>query len=240
MRKMIFILCIPTALLSACSPSGMQGNPAAVQAGAAIGGVLGAIVGDRAGGYNGSQFGALLGTVTGAAVGNAITTPREKTYQVEEYYVKTYPSSSQYEHTSSYEPLSGLRIINLRFIDDNRNHVIDAEEDSKLVFDVVNDGDVPAYNVTPVIEEMSGMKHILISPSAQIAYMPVGNQIRYTATIRRDPASQGTYFFIRFWVGKVNSCASVTAPLLSVAKTRNCAWPVFNFLPPRMVAVYLI
>ena len=152
--------------------------------GAAIGGVLGAIVGDRAGGYNGSQFGALLGTVTGAAVGNAITTPREKTYQVEEYYVKTYPSSSQYEHTSSYEPSSGLRIINLRFIDDNRNHVIDAEEDSKLVFDVVNDGDVPAYNVTPVIEEMSGMKHILISPSAQIAYMPVGNQIRYTATIR--------------------------------------------------------
>ena len=173
-----------SVLLSACSPSGMQGNPAAVQAGAAIGGVLGAIVGDRAGGYNGSQFGALLGTVTGAAVGNAITTPREETYQVEEYYVKTYPSSSQYEHTSSYEPSSGLRIINLRFIDDNRNHVIDAEEDSKLVFDVVNDGDVPAYNVTPVIEEMSGMKHILISPSAQIAYMPVGNQIRYTATIR--------------------------------------------------------
>lgn len=78
-EKMIFILCIPTALLSACSPSGMQGNPAAVQAGAAIGGVLGAIVGDRAGGYNGSQFGALLGTVTGAAVGNAITTPREET-----------------------------------------------------------------------------------------------------------------------------------------------------------------
>ena len=180
MRKMIFILCIPTALLSACSPSGMQGNPAAVQAGAAIGGVLGAIVGDRAGGYNGSQFGALLGTVTGAAVGNAITTPREETYQVEEYYVKTYPSSSQYEHTSSYEPSSGLRIINLRFIDDNRNHVIDAEEDSKLVFDVVNDGDVPAYNVTPVIEEMSGMKHILISPSAQIAYMPVGNPVSYT------------------------------------------------------------
>ena len=55
MRKMIFILCIPTVLLSACSPSGMQGNPAAVQAGAAIGGVLGAIVGDRAGGYNGSH-----------------------------------------------------------------------------------------------------------------------------------------------------------------------------------------
>ena len=79
---------------------------------------------------------------------------------------------------------SGLHVTNLRFIDENRNHTIDAEEDSKLVFDVVNDGDTPAYNVTPIIEEVTGMKHILISPAQQIAYMPVGNTIRYTATIR--------------------------------------------------------
>ena len=184
MKRTAFILFMVTSLLAACSPYGMQGNPAAVQAGAAIGGVLGAIVGDRAGGYNGPQFGALLGTVAGAAVGNDVTTPREDSYQVDEYYVKTYPSASRYENTPSYEPSSGLRIINLRFIDDNRNHVIDADEDSKLVFDIVNEGDVPAYNITPVVEEVSDMKHILISPSAQIAYMPVGNQIRYTATIR--------------------------------------------------------
>ena len=79
---------------------------------------------------------------------------------------------------------SGLHVTNLRFIDENRNHTIDAEEDSKLVFDVVNDGDTPAYNVTPIIKEVTGMKHILISPAQQIAYMPVGNTIRYTATIR--------------------------------------------------------
>ena len=66
---------LSTLILSGCSSYGMQGNPAAVQAGAAIGGVLGAIVGDRAGGYNASQFGALAGTVAGAAVGNAVTTP---------------------------------------------------------------------------------------------------------------------------------------------------------------------
>lgn len=29
-------------------------------------------------------------------------------------------------------------------------------------------------------------------------------------------------------------------PVALCCKTRNCAWPVFNFLPPRMVAVYLI
>lgn len=194
-------MCVIVGLLSACSPYGMQGNPAAVQAGAAIGGVLGAIVGDRAGGYNGSQFGALLGTVAGAAVGNAVTTPREDNYEVEEYYIKSRPSaprygnygrredSSCYDETPYYEdmpPASGLQIVNLRFIDENRNHVIDAEEESKLVFDIVNNGDVPAYNVLPIIEEVSGMKHLLVSPSAQIAYMPVGNRIRYTATIRGE------------------------------------------------------
>lgn len=201
MKKSALILCFVAGLLSACSPYGMQGNPAAVQAGAAIGGVLGAIVGDRAGGYNGSQFGALLGTVAGAAVGNAVTTPREDSYEVEEYYIKSRPSaprygnygrrenSSRYDESPYYEdmpPASSLQIVNLRFIDENRNHVIDAEEESKLVFDIVNNGDVPAYNVLPIIEEVSGMKHLVISPSTQIAYMPVGNRIRYTATIRGE------------------------------------------------------
>lgn len=179
MKRIAFIL-LSSLLLVGCSPNGMQGNPAAVQAGAAIGGVLGAIIGDRAGGYNGSQFGALIGTVAGAAVGNAVTTPRQDTYQEDEYYVESTPSLPYRERS---QPSSGLRITNLRFIDDNRNHVIDAQESSKLVFDIVNEGDAPAYNVTPAIEEVNGMKQILISPSQQIAYMPVGNQIRYTATI---------------------------------------------------------
>lgn len=180
MKRIAFIL-LATFMLSGCSPYGMQGNPAAVQAGAAIGGVLGAIVGDRAGGYNGSQFGALLGTVAGAAVGNAVTTPRQDGYGEEGYYVEI-RSPRGY---ADYAPMeSGVRVMNLRFIDDNRNHAIDAEEDSKLVFELVNEGSAPAYNVVPVVEEVSGMKHILISPSQQIGYMPSGDRIRYTATIR--------------------------------------------------------
>ena len=92
-----------------------------------------------------------------------------------------------------------------------------------------------AMEITPqVLEIVTGRPERLNNRAAN-AYVVSGKGL----SARRDPASQGTYFFIRFWVGKVNSCASVTAPLLSVAKTRNCAWPVFNFLPPRMVAVYL-
>ncbi|MBO5251434.1 MAG: hypothetical protein J6B31_05495 [Bacteroidaceae bacterium] len=173
MKKLIG-LALCAMMFTSCYTTSMQGSPAAVSAGASIGGVLGSIVGDRAGGWQGSQFGALVGTVAGAAIGNAITTPRQ------EKSVECYEENASVE---TYYAPSGLRITNIRFIDDNRNQVIDAEENCKLVFDIVNEGEVPAYNVTPIVEEISGMKHLTISPSAQISYMPKGNRIRYTATI---------------------------------------------------------
>ena len=174
MKRVIFVCLWVSCVLTACSPYVMQGSPAAVQTGSAIGGVLGAIVGDRVGGYNGSQFGALIGTVAGAAVGDAVTTPRKETGADEGYYEEMTP------------PVSGLEITNLRFVDDNRNHVIDALEESKLVFDIVNNGVTPAYNVTPIVEEVSGIKHLGISSPAQISYMPVADRIRYTASIRGE------------------------------------------------------
>mgnify|MGYP003514576976 FL=1 len=105
-----------------------------------------------------------------------MTTPRQERVVVEERYPERIPSESYYAP-------SGLRITNIRFIDDNRNHTIDADENCKLVFDIVNEGDVSAYNITPVIEEMTGLKHLAVSPSAQISYLPQGDRVRYTATI---------------------------------------------------------
>lgn len=174
MKKIAVLLLSVVVTLSSCYTTSMKGSPAAVAAGSSIGGMLGSIVGDRAGGYYGSQFGALLGTVTGAVVGNAVTTPRQE--KGEERPRESRPSEPYYAP-------SGLRITNIRFIDDNRNHVIDAEEKCKLVFDIVNEGDVSAYNITPIVEEVTEMKHITISPSAQISYMPQGDRVRYTATI---------------------------------------------------------
>lgn len=174
--KQIVCLFVLAISFSSCYTASMQGSPAAVAAGSSIGGTLGAIVGDRAGGYTGSQFGALMGTVAGAVIGNAMTTPRPETVVVQESYPENVPAEPYYAP-------SGLRITNIRFIDDNRNHVIDAGENSKLIFDIVNEGDVAAYNITPVIEEINGMKHINVSPSVQVSYMAQGDRIRYTATI---------------------------------------------------------
>ena len=198
MKKTIYLLVMAVSLTS-CYTTSMQGSPAAVAAGSSIGSIVGSIVGERAGGYNGSQFGALIGTVAGAAIGNALTTPRQEKEVIEEV-----------QPTEPYYAPSGLRVTNIRFIDDNRNHTIDAEENCKLVFDIVNEGDVSAYNITPIIEEVSGMKHIAISPSAQISYLPQGDRVRYTATIAGGKRLKSGEAVFRVYTTESNGAISAT------------------------------
>lgn len=200
MKKMTILLALAfTMTMTSCYTTSMSGSPAAVAAGSSIGGVLGSIVGDRAGGWQGSQFGALVGTVAGAAIGNAVTTPRQEKVVVEE----SRPAEPYYAP-------SGLRITNIRFVNDNRNHTIDAEENCKLVFDIVNEGDVSVYNIAPIIEEVSGMKHITISPSAMISYLPEGDRVRYTATIAGGKRLKTGEAIFRVYTTESNGAVSET------------------------------
>lgn len=198
--KKVIVMLLSALMLTSCYTTRMGGSPAAVSAGASIGGVLGSIVGDRAGGYGGSQFGALLGTVAGAAIGNAVTTPpKEKVYrETEETNV---PSGS-------YNAVSGLQITNIRFIDDNCNQAIDAGESCKIIFEIVNDGDVAAYNIVPVVEETSGMKHLQISPAAQVAYMDKDDRIRYTAVINAGKRLKSGEAVFRVYTSESNGAVS--------------------------------
>ena len=209
MKKIIHLLVMAVSLTS-CYTTSMQGSPAAVAAGSSIGSIVGSIVGERAGGYNGSQFGALIGTVAGAAIGNAVTTPRQEKEVIEEV-----------QPTEPYYAPSGLRITNIRFIDDNRNHTIDAEENCKLIFDIVNEGDVSAYNITPIIEEVSGMKHIAISPSAQISYLPQGDRVRYTATIAGGKRLKSGEAVFRIYTTESNGAISATHEFSLPTAKRN-------------------
>ena len=195
--KNLFCLLLSMVLFTSCYTVSMSGSPAAVSAGASIGGVLGSIVGERAGGWHGSQFGSLVGTVAGAAIGNAVTTPRTEKVVIEE----------KSEANPYYVP-SGLQVTNIRFIDDNRNHTIDAEENCKLIFDIVNEGDYSAYNITPIIEEVSGMKHISISPSVQISYLPQGEKVRYTATVAGGKRLKSGEAVFRVYTSESNGAVS--------------------------------
>ena len=119
----------------------------------------------------------LVGTVAGAAIGNAVSTPRQK----EDEYVEVIERKKSVPQRPV--AVANLKIRNIRFIDDNRNHVIDAGENSKVIFEIVNEGRTPVYDVVPAVEEVTGMKHIFISPSVLVEQIAPGEGIRYTATV---------------------------------------------------------
>mgnify|MGYP006999332923 FL=1 len=148
MKKSFIGILAATIILSGCGTSQMAaGDPNAVLAGAAIGsnvgGAIGGLIGDSnggwRGGYRGSAIGTIIGTIAGAAIANAATAPKKQ----EEY-------SYRIERTQPYPPQSGrqpqasaidhLRIRNIRFIDDSRNHVINSGENCKVIFEIMNEG----------------------------------------------------------------------------------------------------
>lgn len=183
----IFALAI---LCSGCSTNRMAaGDPGAVLAGAAIGGnvggAIGGLIGENnrgwRGGYRGSAIGTIVGTIAGAAIANAATAPK----QTEEYSYRVERTQPTYNPRPETRPsaINNLKIRNIRFIDDSRDHVINAGENCKVVFEIMNEGNRTAFNVVPVVAEVTGMKHIYISPSVMIEQIAPREGVKYTASI---------------------------------------------------------
>ncbi len=98
----------------------------------------------------------------------------------------------------SYTP--SIEIRNARFIDDNNDGVIQRNEISKVIFEVVNIGSQTLYDVQPTVIEATGNRHIFISPSIHVEKIMPGKGIRYTAMIKADN---------RLKDGSVKICVSV-------------------------------
>lgn len=190
MKRQIAVLTASLLILSGCGTSRMaSGDPGAIFAGAAIGGnvgsAIGGLIGDNhggwRGGYRGSAIGTIIGTIAGAAIGNAVSAPKQEefSYQIErtelyEPQPETYPAPSVFDN---------LRIRNIRFIDDNRDHIITSGENSKVIFEIMNEGNQTIYNVVPIVTETTGMKRIYISPPVMVEQIAPHNGVKYTANI---------------------------------------------------------
>ena len=215
MKKILSLaLCAVLAVTGCTSQGGIAGDPTAVMLGANIGGLTGAIVGSSGHhrhSYRGSLVGSLVGTIAGAAIASAATAPKQ---QAEEAYIvetRPYRERSRYEdgyeetrrygrvpsygHYRHEERSTELEIRNIRFIDDNRNHVIESGEQAKIIFEVVNTGRLAAYHVTPVVAEKSGLKRLSISSSVTLECIPAGDGIRYTAIVRAGKMRRGKAVF---------------------------------------------
>lgn len=203
MKKQLTVFLLSVLLLSGCA-SGRMGNPGAIVAGASIGGSLGGsiggLIGDNnrgwRGGYRGSAIGNIVGTIAGAAIGSALTAPRQEPIEDDAYVPEVREVRVQkYKKQPVRQPVSQLKLRRIRFIDDNRSHVIDAGENSKIIFEIMNEDRKPVYNVVPVVETVGKVKHIGISPSVMVEEILPGEGIRYTASIHAGNMKDGEVTF---------------------------------------------
>lgn len=84
----------------------------------------------------------------------------------------------------SYSPT--LEIVNARFVDDNEDNCLNRNETCKVIFEIVNRGHAPVYDVVPTVVETTGNKHIFISPSIHVEKISPGSGVRYTAMLKAD------------------------------------------------------
>ncbi len=198
MKLKVLTLSLLVLFMSSCYGLGSGTQVAGTIIGADLGGHIGSMVGRRNGGFGGDVFGTILGTVAGAAIGNAVTAPpRERNYDYDDEDYRGYDATTEQRRPSyqkrnstnvrqSSDALNGLRVHNLRFIDANKNRIINSDETCQLLFEVQNEGNVTAYNITPLVYEINKRKHIYISSPAVIERLNPGEFVTYTITIRSD------------------------------------------------------
>lgn len=150
--------------------------------GASIGGMFGSAIGGIADGPRGSDLGTVVGMAVGGMIGAAATAPKtdDGNYRSSDYYYEY--GDDDYRQNNAYSPYASIEIADLRFVDENNNKTLDAEEHAKLVFIIRNTGHDYVYDIAPVIT-VTGTKEIYLSPTAIVKELAPGKAVRYQSEI---------------------------------------------------------
>ncbi len=179
-KKTVFAGLIASALmLSSCqSMTQFYG----VTTGASIGGMFGSAIGGIADGPRGSDLGTVVGMAVGGIIGAAATAPKTEdgNYRSSDYYYEY--DRDDYRQNNAYSPFANIEIEEVRFVDENNNHALDASEHAKLVFIIRNTGRDYVYDIAPVIT-VSGTKEIFLSPTAIVKELGPGKAVRYQSEL---------------------------------------------------------
>ena len=180
MKKTVFLGLTATALLMSSCQSMSQFYGAAT--GASLGGMFGSAIGGIADGPRGSDLGTVVGMAVGGMIGAAATAPKtdDGNYRSSDYYYDY--DMDDYRQNNAYSPYASLDIEELRFVDDNNNRALDAEEHARLVFIIRNTGRDYVYDIAPVIT-VTGTKEIYLSPTAIIKELAPGKAVRYQSEV---------------------------------------------------------
>ena len=180
MKKTVFVALTATALLMSSCQSMNQFYGAAT--GASIGGMFGSAIGGIADGPRGSDMGTVFGMAIGGIIGAAATAPNtdDGNYRSSDYYYDY--DDDDYRENNAYSPYASIEIADLRFVDENNNRALDADEHAKLVFIIRNTGRDYVYDIAPVIT-VTGTKEIFLSPTAIVKELAPGKAVRYQSEV---------------------------------------------------------
>lgn len=122
------------------------------------------------------------------------------------------PSSKMEALGSNWSYSPTLEIVNARFVDSNEDNTLNRNETCKVIFEIMNRGNIPVYDVVPTVVETTGNKHIYISPSIHVEKITPGRGIRYTAMVKADN---------RLKNGMAHFCVSVIHEGKSISKVNE-------------------
>lgn len=113
-----------------------------------------------------------------------------------------------------------IAIKNARFVDSNRDGVLNANEECKIIFEIRNNSSETIYDVQPTVFEETGNKHIFISPNIHVESIAPGKGIRYTAMVKADSRLKDGTALFRIAVAQGNKQITSKVEQFSVTTRR--------------------
>lgn len=203
MKKALLILIGATLLMSSCGSN----EAAGAYTGGMFGNMLGSAIGGIAGGWRGSDIGAVVGTIggaaAGAAIGASVDRAEHRTYEEQRERVQNGINTriDNRRDQSGFDPqmrgddrisfMGGmaeepLTIHNAGIYETQRDGILVRGETCKVIFEIRNHSNRPVLDVFPLVEEVTGNKHVHISPNMRIESIAPHQAVRYTATLMAD------------------------------------------------------
>ena len=177
MKKFMVLSLSSLLILSSCGSYEAAGAYTSAQFGSIIGSAIGGITG----GWRGHDIGTIVGMAGGAAVGAAIGKAAED--QADKRALKRYFDDQTLVPT---EPVVPLEIREAHVVDLSHDGVLSRGESARVVFEIHNPTEEPAFGVQPSVIEITGNRHIRISENILVECIRPKQTIRYTAQLKAD------------------------------------------------------
>jgi hypothetical protein len=100
----------------------------------------------------------------------------------------------------SIKPLIELR--NARIYDSDNDGVLSRGEQCTVVFEIMNNGTSTIYDISPIVEDVTGNKHVKVSPNLLVESIAPHRGVRYTATILADNSLKDGEIVVRLGVAQ--------------------------------------